>query len=97
MFSMISVCGFFLYLVGGSYRALLNTCSRGQLPGPLPSIFGLHVATYIVCDLAGKPIANPLPVKGRKKLYERMYRELLHREEKLAGKTIKCAHAAHTC
>lgn len=51
--------------------------------GPLPSIFGLHIATYILCDLAGKPILNPLPVRHRKKLYERMLRDLLHREEKL--------------
>ena len=57
--------------------------------GPLPSIFGLNIATYILCDLAGKPISNPLPVKGRKKLYERIYRDLLRREEKMAGEAIK--------
>ena len=57
--------------------------------GPLPSIFGLHIATYIICDLAGKPIANPLAIKGRKKLYERIYREFLHREEKIVGHPIK--------
>ncbi|KAK7683704.1 hypothetical protein QCA50_013080 [Cerrena zonata] len=56
--------------------------------GPLPSIFGLNIASYIICDLAGKPILNPLPIKGRKKLYERIYRDLLHREEKLAGTAI---------
>ncbi|KAI0942867.1 hypothetical protein AcV7_002163 [Taiwanofungus camphoratus] len=56
--------------------------------GPLPSIFGLHIATYILCELAGKPISNPLPVKGRKKLNEKLYRDLLHREEKLTGKSI---------
>ncbi|OCH94639.1 ubiquitin-protein ligase molybdopterin-converting factor, partial [Obba rivulosa] len=56
--------------------------------GPLPSIFGLHIATYILCELAGKPISNPLPVKGRKKLYERLYRELLHHEEKLVGRPL---------
>ncbi|KAF9045457.1 hypothetical protein BJ165DRAFT_163830 [Panaeolus papilionaceus] len=53
--------------------------------GPLPAIFGLNIASYIVCDLAGKPILNPLAIKGRKKLYERLYRDLLHRECKLAG------------
>ncbi|KIP10798.1 hypothetical protein PHLGIDRAFT_125305 [Phlebiopsis gigantea 11061_1 CR5-6] len=53
--------------------------------GPLPSIFGLHIATYILCDLAGKPIINPLPIKGRRKLYERIYRDLLHREERIVG------------
>ncbi|PCH36872.1 hypothetical protein WOLCODRAFT_140616 [Wolfiporia cocos MD-104 SS10] len=56
--------------------------------GPLPSIFGLHIATFILCELAGKPIPNPLPVKGRKKLNERLYKDLLHREEKLTGQTI---------
>ncbi|KAG6852969.1 hypothetical protein C0991_007780 [Blastosporella zonata] len=56
--------------------------------GPLPSIFGLHVATYILCELAGKPILNPLPIKNRKKLYERLLRDLLHRESKLTGETI---------
>ncbi|GLB39743.1 putative ubiquitin-protein ligase molybdopterin-converting factor [Lyophyllum shimeji] len=56
--------------------------------GPLPSIFGLHAATYILCELAGKPILNPLPIKHRKKLYERLLRDLLHRESKLTGQTI---------
>ncbi|TFK31542.1 ubiquitin-protein ligase molybdopterin-converting factor [Crucibulum laeve] len=56
--------------------------------GPLPSIFGLNIATYIICELAGKPILNPLPIKHRKKLYERLYRDLLHREIKLAGAQI---------
>ncbi|KAE9402666.1 hypothetical protein BT96DRAFT_1017423 [Gymnopus androsaceus JB14] len=56
--------------------------------GPLPSIFGLHIATYILCELAGKPILNPLAIKGRRKLYERLWKDLLHREEKLAGQTL---------
>ncbi|KAF5350596.1 hypothetical protein D9756_008673 [Leucocoprinus leucothites] len=56
--------------------------------GPLPAIFGLNAATYILCDLAEKPIFNPLPIKNRKKLYERMYRDLLHRESKLAGEQL---------
>ncbi|KAF8902557.1 ubiquitin-protein ligase molybdopterin-converting factor [Gymnopilus junonius] len=56
--------------------------------GPLPSIFGLNIATYILCELAGKPISNPLPIKNRKKLYERIYRDLLHRESKIAGHQI---------
>ncbi|OBZ77120.1 tRNA threonylcarbamoyladenosine dehydratase [Grifola frondosa] len=56
--------------------------------GPLPSIFGLTIATYILCELAGKPILNPLPVRGRKKLYERLSRDLLRREEKLLGHEI---------
>ncbi|KAF5384387.1 hypothetical protein D9615_003399 [Tricholomella constricta] len=56
--------------------------------GPLPSLFGLHAATYILCELAGKPILNPLPIKNRKKLYERLLRDLLHRESKLTGQII---------
>ncbi|KAI0701849.1 ubiquitin-protein ligase molybdopterin-converting factor [Cytidiella melzeri] len=55
--------------------------------GPLPAIFGLHIASYVLCELAGKSIPNPMPVKGRKKLYERLHRDLLHREEKLSGQT----------
>lgn len=57
--------------------------------GPLPAIFGLNIATYILSDMADKPISNPLPIKNRKKLYERMYRDLLHREQKLAGEQFK--------
>ncbi|KAG5643528.1 hypothetical protein DXG03_000720 [Asterophora parasitica] len=56
--------------------------------GPLPSIFGLHIATYVLCELAGKPISSPLPIKNRKKLYERLLRDLLHRESKSTGQTI---------
>jgi tRNA threonylcarbamoyladenosine dehydratase len=57
--------------------------------GPLPSIFGLNIATYILCELGGKPILNPLPIKNRKKLYKRLYRDLLLRESKIAGHQIK--------
>jgi tRNA A37 threonylcarbamoyladenosine dehydratase len=57
--------------------------------GSLPSLFGLHIATYILCEMAGKPILNPLPIKNRKKLYERLLRDLLHRESKFVGEPIK--------
>jgi len=53
--------------------------------GPLPSIFGLHIATYIICALADKPILNPLAVKNRKKLYEKLLRDLTACEAKLGG------------
>ncbi|KAJ7649134.1 ubiquitin-protein ligase molybdopterin-converting factor [Mycena polygramma] len=53
--------------------------------GPLPSIFGLHIATYVLCELAGKPIANPLPIKNRRKVYDRLLRDLQQREAKRAG------------
>ncbi len=57
--------------------------------GPLPAIFGLNIATYVTCELSGKPIPNPLAIKNRKKLYERLYRDLLNRESKIAGHQIK--------
>lgn len=60
-----------------------------EILGPLPCIFGLHAATYILCELAGKPILNPLAIRNRKKLYERLLRDLLHRETKLTGQVIK--------
>lgn len=53
--------------------------------GPLPSIFGLHIATYLISDLAGRPIVNPLPVRFRKRLYEKLFKELSKREMRLAG------------
>ncbi|KAG6333779.1 hypothetical protein ID866_5305 [Astraeus odoratus] len=56
--------------------------------GPLPCMFGLHIATYVVCDLAKRPILNPLPIKNRRKVYERLLRDLLHRESKLVGEQI---------
>jgi len=57
--------------------------------GPLPAIFGLNIATYILCELAEKSISNPLPIKNRKKLYDRLSRDLLHREIKITGHQIK--------
>ncbi|KAI1792806.1 ubiquitin-protein ligase molybdopterin-converting factor [Ganoderma leucocontextum] len=56
--------------------------------GPLPAIFGLNIATYILCELAGKPISNPLPIKGRKKFNERLSRDLQKREEKFLGRQL---------
>ncbi|KIJ50689.1 hypothetical protein M422DRAFT_159372, partial [Sphaerobolus stellatus SS14] len=55
--------------------------------GPLPSIFGLNAASYILCELAGKPILNPLPVKNRTKTYDRLYRDLGTNESKLFSTT----------
>ena len=70
-----------------------SSLNRSRYTGPLPAIFGLHIATYILCELAEKPISNPLPIKNRRKLYERMLRDLLVREQRLAGETIKCVLA----
>ena len=53
--------------------------------GPLPSIFGLHAATYIIMDLAGKPLEQALPVKHRWKLYDRLERALASKETRLTG------------
>ena len=47
--------------------------------GPLPALFGLHIATYVLCELAGCPLKRLLPVRHHKKLYERMWKDLLHR------------------
>jgi hypothetical protein len=55
---------------------------------PLPAIFGLHIATYVLSELAGKPLANPLVIKNRRKLYERMLRDLQAREAKRAGTLV---------
>ncbi|RKP22357.1 hypothetical protein SYNPS1DRAFT_20178 [Syncephalis pseudoplumigaleata] len=52
--------------------------------GPLPAMFGMAMATYTICKLSGHTI-EPLSVKLRGKLYDRMQRELIVREEKVAG------------
>ena len=46
--------------------------------------------------MAGKPISNPLPIKNRRKLYERIYRDLLRREEKIAGEQLKYVLSLHS-
>jgi tRNA threonylcarbamoyladenosine dehydratase len=61
--------------------------------GPLPGLFGLHIASYVLCEIAGRPLERPLPVRHRKKLYERMWKDLLHRESRIARKQIKCVLA----
>ena len=57
--------------------------------GPLPSIFGLNAAAYVLCEVAGRPIASPLASKGRRKLYEKLLRDLKVREEKRTGEVIE--------
>ena len=63
-----------------------------ERPGPIPATFGFHIATYILCDLAEKPIPNPLPIKNRRKLYERLLRDLLVRESRIAGEDVGYVH-----
>ncbi|KAF7298564.1 ThiF domain-containing protein [Mycena indigotica] len=53
--------------------------------GPLPAIFGLNAATYVLAEIGGKPIPNPLPVKNRRKVYEKLLRDLQGREAKRSG------------
>lgn len=83
---MISV---FVFYQSSVCDVLVGFFDSDHLPGPLPAIFGLNAATYILCELAERPILNPLAIKNRKKLYERMYRDLLHRESKLTGEQLK--------
>lgn len=53
--------------------------------GMIPAIFGLHVATYITCDLGGRKIGEPLAVKGRRKLWEKLAKDLTARETRWLG------------
>jgi hypothetical protein len=46
------------------------------------------MATYIICELAGQPIEHPLMVKGRRKTYEKMLRDLRVREEAITGDKV---------
>ncbi|KAI3484955.1 hypothetical protein L1887_51846 [Cichorium endivia] len=43
--------------------------------GPLPAMFGLAVATFIICEIGGQKM-EPLAFKGRRKLYEKMFHDL---------------------
>lgn len=43
--------------------------------GPIPAMFGLAAATYILCDLARYKL-EPLAIKGRRKLYEKLFADL---------------------
>ncbi|KAH9974465.1 hypothetical protein BGW80DRAFT_1251664 [Lactifluus volemus] len=56
--------------------------------GLLLALFGLYIAPYVLCELAGYPIKRP-SVRHRKELYEWMWKVLLHRESRIAGKQIK--------
>ena len=74
-----------LPVIGTFRRRYVSFGTEILTTGPLPSIFGLHIATYVLCELAHKPITNPLPIKNRHKTYERLLRDLTAREAKLAG------------
>jgi hypothetical protein len=65
----------------------------GILPvlGPPSALFCMHIVTYVWCELAGRPIERPLPVHHRDKLYEWVWKDLLHRESCIVGKQFKYA------
>lgn len=52
--------------------------------GPLPALFGLHAATYIVLELGGKPLTDAAEIKGRKKLYSTLERNLSERQARVS-------------
>ncbi|KAJ3378681.1 hypothetical protein HDU84_007393 [Entophlyctis sp. JEL0112] len=54
------------------YAVLPNFRSR-ILPvlGTLPALFGMAMASYVICRLAGFEM-NPLPIKGRPRTYEKI-------------------------
>lgn len=54
--------------------------------GPLPAIFGLHAATYIVEDLAGKPLQDAAEIRHRKKIYQGLERGLSERQARVHSK-----------
>ncbi|KAJ1021096.1 hypothetical protein NDA16_003882 [Ustilago loliicola] len=43
--------------------------------GPLPAMFGLAVATFIINEIGGQKM-EPLAFKGRRKLYEKLFHDL---------------------
>lgn len=53
--------------------------------GPLPAIFGLNIATYIILSLAGRPLTDYMEIKGRKKLYADLDRRFQERELRWQG------------
>lgn len=84
VFGTMHLSSFILSDTGKEYRLMCY-----YSPGPLPSIFGLHMASYIICDVAGMPIQRPLANKNRKKLYEKLMVELKSREEKFFHESLK--------
>jgi len=43
--------------------------------GPIPAMFGLAAATYVLCEIAGWPM-EPLPFLNRRKMYDKMLSDL---------------------
>ncbi|KAI1296186.1 hypothetical protein EDD11_007516 [Mortierella claussenii] len=70
------------------YRALPNFPSSCPLPvfGPLPAMFGMSMATFITCKIAGWEM-DPFTVKFRMEIYQRLHRDLIAQEEAHFGST----------
>ncbi|KAK8858850.1 hypothetical protein IAR55_003080 [Kwoniella newhampshirensis] len=57
--------------------------------GPLPAIFGLNIATYILLSLAEKPLTDYLEIKNRRKVYQSLERDLAKRETRFRGEILQ--------
>lgn len=60
--------------------------------GPLPAMFGLAAATYIICEISGRQL-EPLPWKARRKTAERTWQELENTERKYPSPGSKLTSA----
>ncbi len=61
--------------------------------GPLPAMFGLAVATFIICEIGGQKM-EPLAFKGRRKLYEKLFHDLSVSESRypVPGSKVERTH-----
>ncbi|KAF9091228.1 hypothetical protein BGX23_005366 [Mortierella sp. AD031] len=68
------------------YAPLPNFPSGSSLPvlGPLPAMFGMSMATFITCKIAGWAM-DPFPIKFRMELYQKLHSALKNQEEELAA------------
>ncbi|ORX37153.1 hypothetical protein BD324DRAFT_579869 [Kockovaella imperatae] len=57
--------------------------------GPLPAIFGLNIATFVLLSLADKPLTDYLEIKNRRRLYASIERNLSERETRLRGEALQ--------
>ncbi|KAH9169389.1 ubiquitin-protein ligase molybdopterin-converting factor [Lactarius sanguifluus] len=68
--------------------ALLPLADAELAKGSVDELAPLRDFRVRILPLAGRPLERPLPVRHRKKLYERMWKDLLHRESRIARKQI---------
>ncbi|KAK4689017.1 tRNA threonylcarbamoyladenosine dehydratase, partial [Tremellales sp. Uapishka_1] len=57
--------------------------------GPLPAIFGLNIASYILLDLARKPLTDFSEIKNRRKLYYNLEKGLSEREKRNHNRDVQ--------